>query len=116
MMLAGDGSFYLYLHEVVRKASGTKVGDQVRVELWFDQAYIGGPSHALPSWFSVALEANARARMAWNDLAPSRKKDVLRYFLGLKSPEAKARNLRKIMDALFGKEVRFMGRTWSGGK
>jgi hypothetical protein len=116
MMPVGDGSFYLYLCESVRNASGTKVGDRVRVELSFDETYTGGPAHPLPSWFSVALEANPQARTAWNDLAPSRKKEVVRYFLALKSAEAKARNLRKIMDALFGKEVRFMARTWSGGK
>ena len=116
MMPAGDGSFYLYLREVVRKASETKVGDQVQVELSFDKAYTGGLSRALPSWFKVALEANPRATVAWNNLAPSRKKEVVRYFLALKSSEAKARNLRKVMDALLGQEVRFMARTWRGGK
>jgi hypothetical protein len=39
LMPAGDGSFYLYLHGDVRKASGTRVGDVVRVTLAFDDAY-----------------------------------------------------------------------------
>ncbi len=43
MMPAGDGSFFLYLHERVRKASGTKVGDVVSVTIEFDEAYRGGP-------------------------------------------------------------------------
>ena len=38
-MPAGDGTFYLYLHEQVRTASGTGVGDRVEVELRFDDAY-----------------------------------------------------------------------------
>ena len=33
MMPVGDGSFYLYLHGDIRKASGTAVGDRVRVEI-----------------------------------------------------------------------------------
>ena len=36
MMPVGDGSFYLYLHHDVRKASGTRLGDRVRVEVGFD--------------------------------------------------------------------------------
>jgi len=48
MMPKGDGSFYLYLHGEVRKASGTKVGDKVKVELQFDADYRSGPQHAMP--------------------------------------------------------------------
>jgi len=43
MMPVGDGSFYLYLHGDVRKASGTKVGDHhVRVGVGFDARYRNG--------------------------------------------------------------------------
>src|SRR2546422_6671985 len=45
MMPVGDGSFYLYLHGDVRRASGTKVGDRVRVEVGFDARYRNGPQH-----------------------------------------------------------------------
>ena len=46
LMPIGDGNFYLYLHGDVRKASGTKVGDRVDVEVRFDSASgsIPGPS------------------------------------------------------------------------
>src|SRR5271167_3050392 len=50
MMPIGDGSFYLYLHGDVRKASGTKVGDAVAVELEFDGEYKSGPAHPMPRW------------------------------------------------------------------
>src|SRR5882757_9374858 len=36
MMPVGNGSFYLYLHGGIRKASGTTVGDRVCVEIEFD--------------------------------------------------------------------------------
>ena len=48
MMPIGKGDFYLYLHGIVRRASNTKVGDEVRVEVQFDAAYRNGPMHPMP--------------------------------------------------------------------
>ena len=67
MMPAGDGRFYLYLHGHVRKASATKVGDRVRVEVGFDSTYKNGPMHPMPKWFSRALRSNATAMKNWQD-------------------------------------------------
>lgn len=116
MMPTGNGDFYLYLHGIMRAASRTKVGDTVTVELRFDRRYRGGPMHPMPKWFAVALHADAKASEAWRLLPPSRQKEVLRYFAGLKSDGAKARNLERALHALSGGTVRFMGRTWRGGK
>jgi hypothetical protein len=113
MMPKGDGSFYLYLHGTVRKASKTQVGDRVEVEVTFDNEYKNGPAHPMPRWFSAALNKNPNAKNAWTVLPPSRKKEILRYFAGLKSPEAKQRNLLRAINALSGSKERFMGRTWS---
>ena len=44
MMPDGNGNFYLYLYGSMRKASGTKVGDRVRLEVEFDAAYRNGPA------------------------------------------------------------------------
>lgn len=116
MMPVGGGSFRLYLHEKVRKASNTQVGDRVRVEVRFDDNYRGGPMHPMPAWFRTALEKNPIAKENWNALIPSRKKEVLRYFAGLKSPEACERNLAGALRALSGGPERFMARSWSRGK
>jgi hypothetical protein len=116
MMPTGDGSFYLYLHGAMRNASGTRVGDRVAVELSFDDHYRGGPTGTMPTWFRTALRKSSKAKKAWTALVPSRKKEILRYFAGLKSTQAKARNLRRAMEALSGGEVRFMARAWKGGK
>jgi hypothetical protein len=86
MMPAGDGSFYLYLHGDVRKASGTKVGDRVQVQVSFDAKYRNGPLHPMPRWFAEALRTHPAAMQNWQALIPSRRKEVLRYFAGLKSP------------------------------
>jgi hypothetical protein len=116
MMPVGDGTFRLYLHGDVRKASRTGVGDTVRVEVAFDAAYRNGPMHPMPAWFRVPLSRNARARAAWEALIPSRKKEILRYFSWLKSAEARERNVRRAIAVLSGKNERFMARSWSGGR
>ena len=51
MMPVGDGSFYLYLHGDVRKASKAVVGDTIEIKLKFDSAYKNGPMHPMPNWF-----------------------------------------------------------------
>lgn len=113
MMPRGDGSFYLYLHGAVRKASGTQVGDRVAVEVEFDREYRRGPMHPMPAWFRVPLSKNAKARKAWDALIPSRKKEILRYLSWLKSTEARERNVRRALRVLSGKRERYMARSWS---
>lgn len=113
MMPKGGGSFYLYLHGDVRKASGTKVGDKVDVEVAFDESYKNGPMHPMPKKFSAALAKNPQAKKAWMSLAPSRKKEILRYFANLKSREAKERNIEKAMRVLSGSRERFIARSWN---
>jgi hypothetical protein len=115
MMPAGDGSFYLYLHGDIRKASCTAVGDRVRVEVKFDASYRSGPQHPMPSWFKQALAGNPQAAKDWKALTPSRKKEILRYFSRLTSPEARARNLTGALQVLSGETARFMARTWKNG-
>ena len=115
MMPVGDGGFYLYLHGDVRKASGTAVGDRVRVEIDFDPSYSNGPQHPMPPWFKEALAANPDVLKNWTALIPSRKKEILRYFSGLNSPEARARNLAKALHVLSGNPGRFMARAWENG-
>lgn len=116
MMPIGDGSFYLYLHGDVRAASKTKVGDKVNVSVVFDSSYENGPMHSMPEWFKVPLYANEIAKNAWLALPPSRQKEILRYFSWLKSDDAKARNLEKVLFVLTGHEGRFMARDWKNGK
>ena len=115
MMPVGDGSFYLYLHGDVRKASSTKVGDTVRVEISFDPKYRSGPMNPMPSWLREALDKSPAAKENWEKLIPSRKKEILRYLAALKSPEARARNLDKMIQVLTGEPARFMARSWKDG-
>lgn len=113
LMPIGDGRFTLYLNGDVRREAAAKVGDSVAVELRFDDSYAGGPANPMPSWFSSALARRPRARRAFEALPPSRQKEILRYFAGLKSVEAQQRNLEKALLVLSGRPGRFMARDWN---
>jgi hypothetical protein len=115
MMPSGDGSFYLYLNNVVRTAANVSVGDRVSVELDFDAGYLNGPQHPVPAWFKDGLEGTPRAQQNWEALPPSRKKEILRYFAQLKSTKAQSRNLQKVLKVLSGEPGRFMARSWRNG-
>ena len=116
MMPVGDGSFYLYLHASVRQAAGKDVGDRANFDVWFDEEYESGPAHPMPPWFAEALGANAVAKANWERLIPSRQKEILRYFAGLKSSAAQSANLRRAIDVLSGIPGRFMARAWKDGQ
>jgi hypothetical protein len=113
LMPVGDGDFFLYLHALVRKASGTGVGDIVSVALEFDERYKGGPAHPTPPWFGDELGRNIAAKHGWDRLRPSLQKEILRYFAGLKSAEAQQRNVQKALHVLAGGKARFMARSWN---
>lgn len=114
MMPIGDGSYYLYLHGHVRKSSGTKVGDRVRVEVAFDGGYKSGPQ-PMPAWFRKALKAAPKAEIAYHALTPSRRKELVRYLARLVSQEARDRNVAKALEVLSGKPGRFLARSWKNG-
>jgi hypothetical protein len=114
LMPMGDGGFYLYLHGDVRKASGTKVGDRVTVELEFDDEYRSGPAHPMPPWLGDALKQNRTVQRTWSGLIPSRQKEILRYFSRLKTPQAQERNVKRAIHVLAGGKGRFMARSWNG--
>jgi hypothetical protein len=116
LMPAGDGGFYLYLHEQMRRASNCGVGNRVEVQLRVDHHYTGGPIHSMPAWFSDRLNASPTALRNWNKLVPSRQKEILRYFASLKSDAARARNVDRAMRVLLGRSERFMARSWKDGR
>jgi hypothetical protein len=112
LMPAGDGSYFLYLRGDVRKMAGVQVGDRVTISLRFDEGYKPGPD-AMPSWFRNALAANSAAKRGWDALAPSRQKEILRYIAGLKTEDARSRNLTKALRMLSGHAGRYMARQWN---
>jgi hypothetical protein len=113
MMPIGDGSFYLYLHNSVRSASATAVGDWVEISAVFDESYRRGPMHKMPRAFAEQLGANPAAYASWKELPPGRKKEILRHLATLKSDEAKTRNIERAVRVLSGSPERFLARAWN---
>jgi hypothetical protein len=116
MMPSGTGDFYLYLHGEMRRESQTRVGDVVRLSIEFDGTYRNGPLHPMPEELEREFRADPIAEASWVKLSPSRQKEILRYFAGLKSDSARHRNLHRMISVLKGNKGHWMGRDWDDGK
>ena len=116
LMPTGDGDFFLYLAGDVRQASQTQVGDQVQIELRFDPSYRNGPQHPILEGLRSGLARSPAARRHFDALPPSRQKELLRHLAKLKSDDAVARNLERMLHVLEGHRARFMGRLWVDGR
>lgn len=67
----------------------------------------------MPASFNAGLRGDPRARRGWNGLSPSRQKEILRYFNGLKTDAARQRNVERALRVLAGSKERFMARSWN---
>jgi hypothetical protein len=110
LMPAGDGTFYLYLNEPLRRASGTAVGDRVTARVSFDASYRAGPVHAAPASLERALREKPKAAAAWESFPPSRRKEILRYLAGLRTQSARSANIVKLIAMLTRPGRLYLGR------
>ena len=101
-----SGKWRLYLNTPMRKGAGADVGDIVHVEIQFDETE---RKIAIHPKFENALKKNKKARMAFEQLSPSRQKEIIRYINFLKTEESVDRNIKRAIQFLSGKE-RFVGR------
>ncbi len=100
------GAWRLYLNGPMLKAAKKGVGDTVRVRVAFDPSDRSTP---MPAALEAAFKKNAKARKAFDSLAPSRRKEIMRYIGHLKSEEAIVKNVARAIGFLLGRE-RFVGR------
>lgn len=100
------GKWRLYLNGEMRKAAGIDVGDMAHVEIEFDPVERTIDMHPM---LEAALKKNKEASEAFERLSPSRKKEIVRYISFLKTEESVAKNIKRAMLFLTGKE-RFVGR------
>jgi hypothetical protein len=87
----------LYINGPMLKAASVEPGDTVRIELAFDDR---PRDVTVPILFAQALAGDARADASFRALAPSRRKEILRYLSSLKTPAALERNIARVMDQL----------------
>lgn len=93
----GGGRHRLYINMDMRKKSGTKVGDRIFLSIEFDA--VSRPM-ILPVKLQQALGNNTEAKIAWEELPPSRRKEMLAYLNYLKTPAALEGNIKKVIDIL----------------
>ena len=90
-----QGAWRLYLNTPMRR----DVGDDATMVIEFDPELRIVPTHPK---FAHALSKNKAAKAAFEKLAPSRQKDILRYLNSMKTEESLVRNIDKVMQFLSG--------------
>ena len=89
--------YRLYVNGLMLKGSGTGLGHSVTFDIE-QTANKRKDSLMLPDLKRKLVEANLMS--TFGKLIPSRQKEILRYLNYLKTPEAKARNIEKVLALL----------------
>ena len=84
----------------MRQEAGIGVGDDATVQIGFDPEPRIVP---IPPKFARSLSKNRQAKAAFENLAPSRQKEILRYLNSMKTDESLVRNIEKVIQYLSGK-------------
>ena len=92
-----DGAFVLPLAAENREAAGVSAGETVRVGIELDTASrLVEP----PPDLAAALAADGAARTTFEALAPSHRKEWVRWIEEAKKPETRTRRLARTVEAL----------------
>ena len=88
------GKFMIPLSAAHREASGIKAGDKIDVTLELDEEsrIVEAPADLL-----AALSKVARARAAFDKLAPSKRKEAVRQVVEAKAQDTRERRIAKIV-------------------
>jgi len=97
-----QSAWRFYLNTPMRRAAGIDVGDTARVRVEYDPE---PRTHPMNPALARALARNRVAKAAFQALAPSRQKEVVRYLNHLKAAASVERNVKKVIQHLSGKEV-----------
>jgi len=93
------GEFLLGMSKAIREGAGVQAGDEIEIEIVLDRA----PREVeLPPALAEALAADPAARAAWDELAPSYRKEHARSVADAKQDATRARRVDKVMSALRG--------------
>jgi uncharacterized protein YdeI (YjbR/CyaY-like superfamily) len=78
----------------MRKGATVGVGDTAEIVLEPD---LEPRLEPVPDLLEEALNRDGGAKAAWETLVPSRRREILRYLNSMKSPDALARNVEKVI-------------------
>ncbi len=94
----------LYLNTDMRTRAKVNVGDRVTITLALDRRAASRPVR-VPAALTRTLAASSAAKATWNDLVPSRRKEILAYLSSLKRAESIERNVTRIVAKLGQRKV-----------
>ncbi|HLG39023.1 MAG TPA: YdeI/OmpD-associated family protein [Chitinophagaceae bacterium] len=98
----GEG-YRLYVNGPMMKGADVKVGQTVHFVIEQDTLE-RNKNHPMPKAFKKKLEEHGLLTM-FQQLAPSRQKEINRYLNNLKTEESLARNINKMIAVLKGKTI-----------
>lgn len=101
-----SGEWRLYINTGMLKDSPKRTGEIITVTIAYDNA---DRSIAPHPHLVKALAKNIAAKRVFDQLPPSRKKEIVRYISALKTEDSIHRNVQKAIEFLSGKS-RFVGR------
>jgi hypothetical protein len=101
-----QGDWRLYLNTPMRKLANKQVGDRIKLVV----EYATTPrTERVPAAFQQALRKDGLARQAFNELSPSRQKEIFRYLNNLKTKESLIRNVSNVISHLRGEPAPTLG-------
>ena len=89
-----DGPYRLYVNGLMLNGSESKLGDTAKFTI--QQTAAKRKDEVMPSTLKRKLE-ETKLLSSFEQLTPSRQKEILRYLNYLKTPEAKTRNINKVV-------------------
>jgi Domain of unknown function (DUF1905)/Bacteriocin-protection, YdeI or OmpD-Associated len=98
----GEG-YRLYVNGPMLKGADVKVGQTANFTIEQDTLE-RNKNHPMPKGFKKELEKHDLLKI-FQQLSPSRQKEILRYLNHLKTEEALTKNINKIINVLKGKET-----------
>jgi len=93
----GDGTHYLVVGQPIRNALGVTQGDTVQVTLEFDHE---ARRVSIPDDLARALEANPQAKLAFDTLPYSHKKQYIEWIEGARKEITRQSRLAKTIERL----------------
>jgi hypothetical protein len=100
------GYWRLYINGPMLKATAKKVGDSATFALYYNPQPTKLPLHPK---LDQALDQYPDAKRIFEALSPSLQQEIIRYLSSLKTYTSVARNVKRAIDFLLGRE-RFIGR------
>lgn len=100
------GNWRLYINTSMLKKSPDRIGETITLTIAFDSTDRTITPHPK---LMKAINKNKRAKVIFESLAPSLRKEIIRYISGFKTDQSIDGNVTKAVNFLIGKQ-RFIGR------